>query len=119
MGCEWEALEDFVYLWSAALDSRTCQTCAPLDGRRWEKKADAPPVPIHVNCRCQLLLIDPEDKFWNEGRKTGQQISKKPYATGYKTKVKVKGERFYRKAKEFTGNDYSDYLASSNRTDAN
>ena len=109
-----EALEDFVYLWSAALDSRTCQTCAPLDGRRWEKKEDAPPVPIHVNCRCQLLLIDPEDEFWNEGRKTGQQISKKPYATGYKTKVKVKGERFYRKAKEFTGNDYSDYLASSN-----
>ena len=34
----------------------------------------------------------------------------------YKTKVKVKGERFYRQARQFTGNDYSDYLASSNLT---
>ena len=109
-----DALEDFVYQWSSALDSRTCQTCAPLDNKRWDKKKDAPPVPIHVNCRCQLLLIDPEDEFWDEGRKTGQQISEKPYAKGYKTKVKVKGDRYYRKAKEFSGNDYGDYLASSN-----
>ena len=109
-----DALEDFVYQWSSALDSRTCQTCAPLDGQTWKKKADAPPVPIHVNCRCQLLLIDPEDKFWTKDRKVGQQISEKPYATGYKTKVKVKGERYYRKAVEFSGNDYGDYLASSN-----
>ena len=56
-----DALEDFVYQWSSALDSRTCQTCAPLDGQTWKKKADAPPVPLHVNCRCSLLLIDPED----------------------------------------------------------
>ena len=109
-----DALEDFVYQWSSALDSRTCQTCAPLDGKTWKKKADAPAVPIHVNCRCQLLLIDPEDEFWTEDRKTGQQISEKPYATGYKTKVKVKGDRYYRKAQEFSGNDYGDYLASSN-----
>ena len=129
-----EALGDFVYQWSSALDSRTCQTCAPLDGRTWKKKADAPPVPIHVNCRCQLLLIDPEDEFWTEDRKTGQQISEKPYRYKgkpiadlskaeklearnkghYVTKTKVKGDRYYRKAVEFTGSDYSDYLASSN-----
>ncbi len=109
-----DALEDFVYQWSSALDSRTCQSCAPLDGQTWKKKADAPPVPLHVNCRCQLLLIDPEDEFWTKDRKTGQQISEKPYATGYKTKVKVKGDRYYRKAVEFSGNDYGDYLASSN-----
>ena len=110
-----DALEDFVYQWSSALDSRTCQTCAPLDGQKWDKKADVPvSVPAHVACRCQLLLIDPEDEFWTQDRKTGQQISKTPYATGYKTKVKVKGEKFYRKAKEFSGNDYSGYLASSN-----
>jgi SPP1 gp7 family putative phage head morphogenesis protein len=109
-----DALEGFVYQWSSALDSRTCQTCAPLDGKRWDKKKDAPVVPIHVNCRCQLLLIDPEDEFWDEGKKTGQQISETPYAKGYKTKVKVKGDRYYRKAQEFSGNDYGDYLASSN-----
>jgi len=73
-------------------------------------------VPIHVNCRCQLLLIDPEDEFWQDDKRTGQQISETPYKTGYKTKVKVKGDRFYRKAVEFNGTDYSDYLASSNMT---
>ena len=30
-----DALEGMVWLWSTALDSRTCETCAPLDGRRW------------------------------------------------------------------------------------
>ena len=34
----------------------------------------------------------------------------------YVSKVKVKGERFYRKAVEFTGTDYGDYLANSNMT---
>ena len=111
-----EALEGFVYQFSAALDSRTCQTCAPKDGQKWDKKSDAPMTPLHVNCRCQVLLIDPEDEFWNEGKKVGQQISETPYATGYKTKVKVKGDQFYRKAKEFSGNNYGDYLASSNLT---
>ena len=74
-----EALQGFVYQWSAALDSRTCQTCAPLDGQRWDKRSDAPRKPIHVNCRCDLLLIDPEDEFWDEGRKTGQQLSEEPF----------------------------------------
>ena len=115
-----DKLKGFVYQWSAALDSRTCQTCAPLDGKRWNKREDAPTPPIHVNCRCQLLLIDPEDEFWNENRKNGQQISDTPFSPNskgtYKTKVKVKGERFYRQARPFTGNDYSDYLASSNLT---
>ena len=114
-----EALEGFVYQWSAALDSRTCQTCAPLDGKRWDNRSDAPRKPIHVNCRCDLLLIDPEDEFWNEGRKTGQQLGEKEFSQSnpgsYKTKVKVKGERFYRQARQFTGNDYGDYLASSNK----
>jgi len=111
-----DALEGFVYQWSSALDSRTCATCAPLDNQTWKTRLEAPTAPIHVNCRCQLLLIDPEDEFWQDDKRTGQQISKTPYKTGYKTKVKVKGEQFYRKAVEFTGTDYSDYLASSNLT---
>ena len=111
-----DALEGFVYQWSSALDSRTCATCAPLDNQTWKTRREAPTAPVHVNCRCQLLLIDPEDEFWQDDKRTGQQISETPYKTGYKTKVKVKGEQFYRKAKEFTGTDYSDYLASSNLT---
>ena len=113
-----EAIADMVYQWSAALDSKTCPTCAPLDNQTWKTREEAPTAPIHVNCRCQLLLIDPKDKFWQEDKRTGQQISKTEYkgAGAYKTKIKVKGERFYRKAVEFTGTDYSDYLASSNLT---
>lgn len=111
-----DALDGFVYQWSSALDSRTCPTCAPLDGRRYDRRGDAPTWPAHVNCRCQLLAIDPEDEFWNKDRKVGQQISTTPYKTGYKTKVKVKGKQYYRKAVEFSGNDFSDYLASSNLT---
>ena len=130
------ALQGFVYLFTSALDSRTCQTCAPLDGKRYKSKSKAPTTPLHVNCRCQVLLIDPEDDFWDETTRTGQQISETPYKYKdkpiaklsksersaarqrghYVTKTKVKGETFYRKAKEFTGTDYSDYLASSNLT---
>ena len=49
------------YEWVSALDSRTCQTCAPLDGRVKDKKSDFPSTPVHVNCRCQVVLIDPKD----------------------------------------------------------
>ena len=63
--------------------------------------------PIHVNCRCNLLLIDPEDEFWDEGRKTGQQLGEEPFSESnpgsYKTKVKVKGQRFYRRGASVHG----------------
>ena len=111
-----DALEGFVYQWSSALDSRTCPTCAPLDNKVWKTRKEARTAPIHVNCRCQLLLINPEDKFWSEGSRTGQQISRKPYKTGYKSKIKVNGELFHRKAVNFTGDDFGDYIASSNLT---
>ena len=131
-----EATADMVYQWSAALDSKTCPTCAPLDNKTWKTREEAPTAPIHVNCRCQLLLIDPDDEFWQEDKRTGQQISGSEYkykgkpisqlskaekqaarqSGHYASKVKVKGEQFYRKAVEFTGTDYGDYLASSNLT---
>lgn len=113
-----EATKDMIYQWTSALDSKTCQTCAPLDNTTYKRREDAPQVPLHVNCRCRLLLIDPDDKFWKFDRLTGQQISETEYtgAGAYKTKIKVKGKRFYRKAVEFTGSDFSDYLASSNLT---
>ena len=131
-----EAMEDMVYLFSAALDSKTCPTCAAYDQERWSNEADTPTTPIHPQCRCQVLAIDPEDEFWDAQRRNGQQISTKPYTYKgkpidqlsrsekaaarnkghYVTKTKVKGEEFYRKAVPFTGDSYSDYLASSNLT---
>ena len=48
----------------AALDSRTCPTCAPLDGEVKRQEVQTFPLtPVHVNgCRCQVVLVDPEDK---------------------------------------------------------
>ena len=113
------ALKGFVYLFTSALDSRTCPSCAPLDGKRYDSKSEAPTTPLHVGCRCQVLAIDPEDEFWNETTRTGQQISEnKSDLDGkvYQTKTKVKGERFYRSAETFNGTNYADYIAKSNKT---
>jgi hypothetical protein len=101
-------LGGMVWMWSTALDSKTCETCAPLDQRRWEQgDSSRPDWPIHPNCRCEALLIDPEDEFWNETERTVQQI--RPVEKGaykgkgaYKTPIKVKGEKYYRKAVTIT-----------------
>lgn len=114
------ATEGMVWQWSTALDSRTCETCAPLDARRWPQdgKTSPPTWPIHPNCRCQSLLIDPEDPFWNGDEVTAQQIrpaEKGAYADGYKTPITINGEKFYRKAITVTSDTgrprYSDVLA--------
>lgn len=114
------ATEGMVWQWSTALDSRTCETCAPLDARRWPQDGQtSPPTwPIHPNCRCQSLLIDPEDPFWNGDEVTAQQIrpaEKGAYADGYKTPITINGEKFYRKAITVTSDTgrprYSDVLA--------
>ena len=115
-----EAMADMVWLWSAALDSKTCETCGPLDGRRWPKQKDAPRWPVHPNCRCQLLPIDPDDDFWDNPEITAQQI--RPVEKGryegkgaYKTPITVKGKRYFRKAIPVTSDTppprYSDVLA--------
>ena len=134
------ATEGMVWQWSTALDSRTCETCSPLDSRRWEQGDNSKPDwPIHPNCRCQALLIDPEDDFWNGREVTAQQIKPaeeqvvrngkpvfnsfgekvmrrtEPYADGYKTPITINGEKFYRKAITVTSDTgrarYSDVLA--------
>jgi SPP1 gp7 family putative phage head morphogenesis protein len=107
------------YEWVSALDSRTCPTCAPLDGAIRDSKRDFPSTPVHVNCRCSVVLIDPEDP----GRiRYGQEaLVQKPSGAGaYKSKKKVKGERLYRKNKEIKTVDgqsprYADFLAGANR----
>ena len=97
-------LGGMVWMWSTALDSKTCETCAPLDQMRWEQgDTSRPQWPLHPNCRCEALLIDPEDEFWNETERTVQQIrpvEEGPYKGkgAYKTPIKVKGKKYYRKA---------------------
>ena len=109
------------YEWVAALDSRTCPTCAPLDGEVKDAKSDFPSTPVHVNCRCTVVIVDPED----EGQiRTAQVISdKKLDGQGtYKTKVKVKGEKFYRQNRAVdlvNGKSprYADWLAQLSKKD--
>ena len=69
-----DQLEGMTYLFTTALDSRTCETCAPLDGMRKKDRKDMPRTPLHPNCRCQVLLIDPTDPFWDDPERTGQQM---------------------------------------------
>jgi SPP1 gp7 family putative phage head morphogenesis protein len=120
----WDANEEsFVglkYEWVAALDSRTCPTCAPLDGDVRDKRTDFPKTPVHVNCRCQVVLIDPDDE--GEVRYGQQAYDQQPTGEGvYRTKKKVKGENLFRKNVEVKTVDgksprYADFLANSNRT---
>lgn len=112
-----ESLEGLQWEWVAMFDSRTCPTCAPLDGDRKKDRKDFDPTwPAHVNCRCRVVPVDPADP---EDIRTGIQISPEKFEGdgAYKTKVKVKGKKFYRKAVEIKkkGADYADYLASSER----
>ena len=117
-----EAIEEagFEYEWVSALDSRLCPACAPWDGAVGEteaaliKKVGGTP-PLHPNCRCMIVLRDPDDDDFNDAPRTGQQLFEEQQPGGYKTKVKVKGEKFYRKAEEVTsGTRAADYIAESN-----
>lgn len=115
-----DAMEGMEYEWTTALDSKTCQTCSPLDGQRWKLNEKKPDWPLHPNCRCQTVPVDPDDPFWNEPEKTGQvlrPVEKGPYKGegAYKTPVTINGKKFYRKAVPFTSDTppprYSDLLA--------
>ena len=105
--------------WVSALDSRTCPTCAPLDGVVRDNKGDFPKTPVHVNCRCQVVLIDPEDK--SRVRYGQEAMVRKPTGDGaYKTQKVVKGEELYRRNREVRTVDgksprYADFLATADR----
>ena len=127
-----------VYEWVAALDSRTCQICAPLDGQRRLKESGFKLQPeVHIGCRCGIIAVNPDDPG---GIRTGQQLSpeqftykgkpldelsgnerKEALGSGlYASKAKVKGEKLYRKAKPVRpGADgrttYADYIAQSDQ----
>lgn len=62
--------------WIATLDSRTCPTCGPLDGRVWLYRGSPsitsmPAAPAHPNCRCFVApvvkgLSRPEVPTWED-----------------------------------------------------
>lgn len=135
-----QALDEagIVYEWVAVLDSKTCPVCAPLDGQRRKTEGGFPVQPeVHINCRCGIIAVDPEDEG---GIRTGQQVSPEPFTykgktldelTGderraalgsglYASKAKVKGDKLFRRAKPIRpGADgrttYADYIAQSDR----
>lgn len=137
----WEANEvsgdEWGYEWVSALDPRVCPVCAPMDGKVRDKRSDFPLWPAHFNCRCQVVLIDKDER---EDVRFGIEVSEKQFeyngvpinklkgderrkalSSGYyASKVKVKGERLNRKVKEFDAAPgqrrvtYGDYLAQSN-----
>jgi len=92
-----------------------------MDGKRWEQDdSSRPDWPIHPNCRCQAVLIDPEDDFWNGKEITAQQI--RPFEEGaykgnnaYKTPIVIDGKKYWRKTVTVTSDTgrprYSDVLA--------
>ena len=91
---------DFGYEWFAQLDSVTCATCAGLSGRRSKDGetfiggGKVPHIPVHVNCRCTLMLTGPA--VVPVKRMPGQQVEAKGPET-------------------FSGDDFSDFLASSSK----
>ena len=116
-----EALKGFVWLWSTLLDSRTCERCAPLDQTRYAQDDPKKPYwPLHFGCRCQLLLIDPEDEFWNNPQREGTQIRSEeagPYKRGAKAAEKYGDKNFFERSILVKASDgkppvrYSDVLA--------
>ena len=108
-----EAMEGVQYEWVAALDSRTCEICAPMDGRITDTRDDQEDWPIHPNCRCQVVPFDPngpdeinvqevsDTPFTYKG-KTLDEMNKaereEALSKGglYASKVKVKGKMYRR-----------------------
>ena len=48
------------YAWQTAADERTCPECGALHGQTWREDRPAPAPPLHVNCRCQVVLARTE-----------------------------------------------------------
>jgi SPP1 gp7 family putative phage head morphogenesis protein len=119
-----DQLDGLKWEWVAALDSRTCPTCAPLDGTRKDKRTQFPVAwPAHINCRCRVVAVDPDEAA---DVRSGIEISPEKMTAKddterlYATKVKVKGQKFYRKAvnvepgKDGRPPTYADFLAQAN-----
>lgn len=128
--------EEWVYEWVSALDPNVCPVCGPMDGKVRKKRSDFPLWPAHWNCRCQVVLIDKNEK---EDVRFGIEVQDKPFtykgtpinklkgeerkkalSSGYyATKLKVKGKRLNQKVEQFDARPgqrrvtYGDYLQQS------
>jgi hypothetical protein len=57
------------WMWVAVLDDRVCDHCEFYDGaiydEHYDPVGDSPemdsPPPLHPNCRCQLVMVDPDE----------------------------------------------------------
>lgn len=110
---------DLRWEWVAAFDSRTCQVCAPLDNLIRKNRKSFPKHPIHVNCRCQIVLVDPEDSDVRAGIDVSPEKDgfDKKGGRKFKSKINVKGEQLFRKAFDVKGKNpaYADFLAQADR----
>lgn len=75
-------------LYSATLDSKTCEKCASDDGKVFKVDEDRPELPRHVNDRCTYILIPnkdyrPNNRIDNMNKKN---ISYKDYKEWYQEK---------------------------------
>lgn len=43
--------------WDATLENNTCDECAALDGKQWDKNEKHPLPALHPSCRCSILPI--------------------------------------------------------------
>lgn len=82
----YEKLDFIEYVvWSAALDSKTCEICGLNDQRRF-KKNKAPSLPAHFNCRCSWVPFITVETWKNKGAssdpKVGERIARDPGYTG-------------------------------------
>ena len=127
------------YEWVSAMDPRVCPACAPLDGKVRDKRTKFPQWPLHFNCRCQVVLINKNER---EDVRFGVEVSDEEYkyrgtpiselrgeerreALGrggyYASKVKVRGKKMNGRVKEFEARPnqrrvtYGDYLNQSDR----
>nr|BAR30371.1 hypothetical protein [uncultured Mediterranean phage uvMED] len=87
-----EAMEGVQYEWVATLDSKTCETCAPLDGQIRNSEDDFPAWPIHMGpCRCQVVPFDPN----GPDEINVQEVSKTPFTYKGKTLDEIgEGKRY-------------------------
>jgi hypothetical protein len=55
--------------WRTSVDERVCPICRDLDNQSWDFDDNSIPVPgddsTHINCRCIINLIMPEDPTYN------------------------------------------------------
>lgn len=73
------------YEYVATLDSRTCETCAALDGKHFKVKDAQAGVnypPMHPNDRCTTVEYDPDDAldWYNSGLKMPENMTFEEWA---------------------------------------